>query len=38
MRVPSALDVVSVKREKNESIRTGAVMLLFLKEEMELRN
>jgi len=38
MRVPRALDVVSVKSEKKESMRTGAVILLFLKEDIELRN
>jgi hypothetical protein len=38
MRVPRVLDVVSVKSEKKESMRTGAVILLFLKEDIELRN
>ena len=38
MSVPSAVDEVSEKRAKKELIRAVAVMELFLKEEMWLRN
>jgi hypothetical protein len=38
MRVPRAVDEVSEKRAKKESIRAVAVMEFFLKDEIEFRN